>query len=172
MKRINHSHASPSYSLPRYSGGGRGWGLCFHGTIARVLKKSPLPNHPPEYRGRGKCGTSLLAVVMLLLSATFASAHALPDRSEPRVGSTVDKSPKEVRIYFNQDLESAFSRIQVFDSSGKEVDKKDSHVDPGNKRLLIVSVPELAAGKYKVHWSVVSIDTHRTQNDFKFEIKP
>ena len=60
----------------------------------------------------------------------------------------------------------------MFDAGGKEVDKKDTHVDPSNKKLLIVSVPELPPGVYKVRWSVVSIDTHRTQNDFKFEIKP
>jgi len=116
--------------------------------------------------------TNPLIALLILLTASAALAHALPERSEPRVGSTVNKAPTEVRIYFNQDLEPVFSHIQVFDAGGKEVDKKDSHVDPGNKRLLIVSLPELGAGTYKVRWQVVSIDTHRTQNDFKFEIKP
>jgi methionine-rich copper-binding protein CopC len=119
-----------------------------------------------------KTTNPLITLAMILIAASFAAAHALPDHSEPRVGSTVNKAPTEVRIYFNQDLEPAFSHIQVFDASGKEVDKKDSHLDPGNKRLLIVSLPTLGAGQYKVKWQVVSIDTHRTQNDFKFEIKP
>lgn len=118
-----------------------------------------------------KTSNPLIAMLILLI-ASIAAAHATPDRSEPRVGSTVNKAPTEIHIFFNQDLEPAFSHIQVFDAAGKEVDKKDSHLDPGNKRLLIVSVPALGAGRYKVKWQVVSIDTHRTQNDFKFEIKP
>jgi hypothetical protein len=99
-------------------------------------------------------------------------AHATPDRSEPRVGSRVSQAPTEVRIYFNQDLEPAFSHIQVFDAEGKEIDKKDSHLETGNRRLLIVSLPTIGPGKYKVKWEVVSIDTHRTKNDFTFEFKP
>lgn len=115
--------------------------------------------------------THLLIAIMVLLPASIGLAHATPDRSEPRVGSTVNKVPTEVRIYFNQDLEPAFSTIQVFDASGKEIDKKDSHLEASNRRLLIVSLPELGAGKYKVKWQVVSVDTHRTRNDFNFEIK-
>ena len=117
--------------------------------------------------------TRMRLIGLIVLSiASFTIAHATPDRSEPRVGSTVSKAPTEVRIYFNQDLEPAFSHIQVFDSGGKEIDKKDSHVDAANRRLLIVSLPELIRGQYEVKWQVVSIDTHRTQNDFKFEFKP
>jgi methionine-rich copper-binding protein CopC len=117
--------------------------------------------------------TKMRLIGLIVLSIpSLTTAHATPDHSEPRVGSTVSKAPTEVRIYFNQDLEPAFSHIQVFDSGGKEIDKKDSHVDPANRRLLIVSLPELIRGQYKVKWQVVSIDTHRTQNDFKFEFKP
>ena len=67
-------------------------------------------------------------LAVLLFAFIRAFAHATPDRSEPRVGSTVSKAPTEVRIYFTQDLEPAFSHIQVFDAGGKEIDKKDSHI--------------------------------------------
>lgn len=112
--------------------------------------------------------------LILLLTFTFqgiASAHAFLDHADPRVGSTVNKTPAEVRIWFTQRLEPAFSKIQVFDAAGKEVDKKDVHVDPKEKSVLIVSLPELAAGNYKVSWHVVSVDTHRTQGDFRFSLK-
>ncbi len=52
------------------------------------------------------------------------------------------------------------------------MDKKDTHVDPDHKELLIVSVSDLPAGQYKVAWSVVASDTHHTQGDFKFTVKP
>lgn len=113
--------------------------------------------------------------LVLLLTFTFQSiarAHAFLDRADPRVGSTTSKAPSEVRIWFTQRLEPAFSNIQVFDAEGKEVDKRDTHLDPNEKSLLIVSLPELAVGAYKVSWHVVSVDTHRTQGDFKFTVKP
>ena len=77
----------------------------------------------------------------------------------------------EVRIWFTQHPEPAFSKIQVFGPDGKEVDKKDSHVDEKEKSVLIVSVEQLPPGTYKVHWDVVSLDTHRTRGDFKFTVK-
>jgi len=111
--------------------------------------------------------------VLLLIFAlpVFASAHANLDHAEPKVGATVSQSPKEVKIWFSQSVEPAFSTIEVFDSGGKQIDKKDSHVDKADKELLIVSVPALDPGTYKVVWHVVSTDTHKTHGDFKFTVK-
>jgi methionine-rich copper-binding protein CopC len=113
-----------------------------------------------------------LALLTALAVPSAAGAHAFLDHAEPRVGSEVKASPTEVRIWFTQHLESTFSAIEVFDADGKQVDKKDCHVDEKDPSLLIVSVPALAAGTYKVAWHVVSVDTHRTKGDFKFTVKP
>ncbi len=94
------------------------------------------------------------------------------DHAEPGVGSAAAKPPAEVKIWFTQNLESAFSTIKVLDAEGKQVDKKDAHLDSENKSILIVSLPPLPGGTYKVVWRVVSIDTHHTNGDFKFTIKP
>jgi len=115
---------------------------------------------------------NMAGVLLLLLGLpTFVTAHANLDHAEPKVGSTVNQSPKEVKIWFSQSVEPAFSTIEVFDSGEKRIDKKDSHVDKADKAILIVSVPELEAGIYKVVWHVVSVDTHKTHGDFKFTIK-
>ena len=86
------------------------------------------------------------------------------------MGSTVHTSPNEVRIRFTENIEPAFSRIQVFNASGKEVDKRDVHVDRSDHALLHVSLPPLEAGMYKVVWRVVSVDTHVTNGDFTFRV--
>ena|SRR5437763_11299335 len=114
----------------------------------------------------------MCSIVLIALGARVVSAHATPDHSEPRVGSTVDKPPTEVRIWFNEKIEPAFSAIEVFGADGKQIDKKDSHVDAKENRLLIVSVGTLAPGTYRVAWHVVSVDTHKTSGDFKFTVKP
>ena len=119
------------------------------------------------------CTTTLaLMIALALLSPAQAWAHAFLDHSEPRVGSDVGKTPAEIRIWFTQQLEPAFSTIKVFGPDGKQIDNKDTHVPPDDKKELIVSLPSIAPGTYRVSWRVLSIDTHRTQGDFKFRVKP
>ncbi len=76
-----------------------------------------------------------------------------------------------VRIWFDSDLEPAFSRLSVHNSHDKAVDKNDSRVDPDNPKILEVSVPNLPPGQYHVIWSVVARDGHRTDGDFDFKVK-
>jgi methionine-rich copper-binding protein CopC len=113
-------------------------------------------------------------ILGLLLSVVVNSArleaHAFLQRAEPAVGSTVQGSPSEVRIWFTENVEPAFSRIQVLNASGQEVDKRDIHLDRSNHALLRVSLPRLEAGTYKVVWRVVSVDTHVTQGNFSFRV--
>jgi methionine-rich copper-binding protein CopC len=119
---------------------------------------------------------SCAAVVLVAAFAWFASApaaaHAFLDHAVPAVGSTVHESPQDIRLRFTEQLEPAFSHVQVADASGKEIDKGDSHVDASNASVLAVSVPALPPGKYRVQWRVVSVDTHVTEGDFTFEIEP
>jgi methionine-rich copper-binding protein CopC len=111
-----------------------------------------------------------MAVLLLVLPSSVL-AHAFVDHSDPKVGSEVSPAPTEIKIWFTQDIEPDFSKIEVRDGKGNQVDLKDTHQDSKDKRLLIVSVPKLADGEYKVTWSVTSTDTHHTHGDFKFTVK-
>jgi len=108
--------------------------------------------------------------VILLVESVRLEAHAFLQRAEPSVGSTVQTSPNEVRIRFTENIEPAFSSIQVFDASGKEVDKRDVHLDRSDHAMLHVSLPQLGSGTYKVVWRVVSVDTHVTNGNFIFRV--
>src|ERR1700758_4148162 len=108
--------------------------------------------------------------LILLVKSARLEAHAFLQRAEPSVGSTVQTSPNEVRIRFTENIEPAFSSIQVLDASGKEVDKRDVHLDRSDHAVLHVSLPWLGAGTYKVVWRVVSVDTHVTNGNFTFRV--
>lgn len=112
-----------------------------------------------------------LVTVLFLALQPHAWAHAFLDHADPKVGSIVTHSPAEVKIWFSEELEPAFSSIQVRDAQGKEVDKKDVRLADQNKSLLLVSLPKLVPGVYTVKWHVVSKDTHRTQGHFQFTVK-
>jgi copper resistance protein C len=114
----------------------------------------------------------LLAVFFVLGSPGFACAHAFLDHAEPKVGSTVNVSPKVVALSFTQELEPAFSTVEVLDANGKQVDSQDVNVDSKDASIMTVSVPNLPAGTYRVQWKVTSVDTHKTHGSFTFTVQP
>jgi copper resistance protein C len=111
-----------------------------------------------------------LSVAIVLLCISVAWAHAFIEHAEPAVGSKLGSPPTMVRIWFTERLEPALSNIQVFDSRGNQVDKRDAKVDPTNRQLLVVSLRAIRAGKYRVSWRAVSVDTHVTNGSFEFEV--
>jgi copper resistance protein C len=82
----------------------------------------------------------LIATVSLLLlsiGASIALAHAFLDRASPAVGSTVGAAPHEVSLTFTQNLEGAFSTIQVTGPNGARVDQNKPQVSGNTMRVGI-----------------------------------
>jgi methionine-rich copper-binding protein CopC len=111
-----------------------------------------------------------VALAALLLGAGVASGHAFLDHAEPRVGSTVKAAPAQVRVWFTQDLEPAFSTLEVVSEAGDRVDRGPAKVDSGSPALLQVPLKPLGPGTYRVKWRVLSVDTHVTEGDFTFRV--
>ena len=113
---------------------------------------------------------TVLAASLLALTATRVFAHAFLDHASPRVGSTVREAPAEVKLWFTQELEPAFSTLRVFDQGGKEIDKGDKRIDSSDRTIMRVSMPPLPSGTYRVVWRALSVDTHVTEGDYTFEV--
>lgn len=113
----------------------------------------------------------LFLAVCALAFASAVSAHAFLDHAAPAVGSTVHAPPSQIRLWFTEELEPAFSSVEVSDATGKRVDQGDARVDGADATLLTLSVPALAPGRYRVTWRVLSVDTHATQGDFSFNVE-
>lgn len=114
---------------------------------------------------------ALFSLALLCFLPGVSLGHAFPDHSDPKVGSTVTVSPAQVRIWFDSDLEPAFSTIMVHNANNEMVDKRDGRVDPSDPSLLQVDLPKLPPGTYRVMWNVVARDGHRTMGDFTFTVK-
>ncbi len=114
-------------------------------------------------------GPTALALGIFLV-AVSAHGHAFPDHSEPRVGWTVPVPPAQVKIWFDGAIEPVFSTITVMNADKQRVDKGDGRVNPSDNTILEVNLPPLPPGKYRVFWSVVARDGHRTEGDFPFTI--
>jgi methionine-rich copper-binding protein CopC len=110
------------------------------------------------------------AIALLLACAGAASAHAMLERASPRVGTKVAVSPSDIRLWFSEGLEANFSRATLFDAAGNPVRVGTMRVEG---RQLVLPLPRpLGPGRYRVRWTVVSVDSHRTEGDFTFDVGP
>ena len=134
---------------------------------------SDRPDTDTEMRPLEKMALTLSLALILGVAAfqTLARAHAFPVRSDPRVGWTIPVSPPKVTIWFDGELEPAFSSITVYNSMKQQVDKGNSRVNGPDAAVLEVDLPPLVAGTYHVYWKVLAKDTHVTEGDFTFAIR-
>jgi copper resistance protein C len=107
--------------------------------------------------------------LLLLLVTDNASAHAMLDHAEPRVGNKVATAPHEVTLWFTQKLEPAFSTLTVTDPAGKRVDTGKARID-GSR--MSVALRAGGSGTYHVTWHVLSVDAHTTDGSFTFQVGP
>ena len=108
-----------------------------------------------------------VACAIALASSGAALAHAELHHASPEAGSAVSESPREVTLTFTDTLEAAFSSADVTDSNGARVDEGKPQV---NGNLIRIALRTLSPGSYRVHWRTVSVDTHRSEGSFTFNV--
>jgi methionine-rich copper-binding protein CopC len=111
-------------------------------------------------------------LVAMLLAASPAFAHAFLERADPPVGSDLPTAPQTMTLRFTEGIEPRFSTIEIRDANGAVVAIGKPHTAPGNDRELLVALPELHKGRYTVTWHATSVDTHKTEGSFQFNIAP
>ncbi len=101
-------------------------------------------------------GTDLVAQGNTLLGPPNHLSEARPQTA-----------PRELSLSFTQDLEPAFSTVEVRDANGARVDQGKAQVSAS---VMHVGLKPLPPGTYKVHWHVLSVDTHTTEGSFSFQV--
>ena len=114
----------------------------------------------------------LLGAALVLTGAAAAHAHAQLQSADPRVGSIVRAAPPVLTLTFSEGVEPALSSVQVTDAAGRRVDAGKLRVDKGNSQQVQVPLRALPPGQYNVRWRVISVDTHKTEGSFGFEVRP
>jgi methionine-rich copper-binding protein CopC len=115
----------------------------------------------------------LTLTAAFVLAAGQAQAHAMLEHALPRVGAVVRAAPRELRLWFSERIEPALSNMTLATAAGRPVPIGHLALVPGDGRQVTAAIPAaLSPGAYRVRWRVVSVDSHRTQGDFTFEVKP
>jgi copper resistance protein C len=110
-----------------------------------------------------------LVGIFASMLAPAAQAHAFLDHAVPAVGSTAPP-PRQVRLWFTEAVEPAFSTVTVTNAAGDRVSEGKIAIDSHDPQELHVRVRPLKPGVYQVQWHVISVDTHRTQGKFSFAV--
>ena len=119
------------------------------------------------------CNPRLISFCILLALTTPVWAHSSLAHSEPKNGAVLKQAPQEVRMWFTEPIKAGLSTIEVRDATGKQVDKRDLHVDKETPALVHLSlVAGLAPGSYTVTWSAVAQDLHVAKGRLTFRLAP
>jgi copper transport protein len=112
-----------------------------------------------------------LFLVLGVLGAAPAWAHAELKSTEPPAGTAVAQPPDRIVLHFTESVEVAAGAVRVIDQSGKRVDggRNPTHV-PGDRSAVTLPLPKLADGTYVVTWRVVSADSHPVHGAFTFKV--
>jgi len=116
----------------------------------------------------------LLVVLTLAVGMVWpgpAWSHAYLVRSRPAARAVVARAPERVRLWFNERLEPAYSRVSVWNGATQRVDAGDARVTESEPTELSVSVPSLPAGAYTVKYRVLSVDGHLVESEFVFSVR-
>jgi methionine-rich copper-binding protein CopC len=110
----------------------------------------------------------LLAVTvtgMILTGPVFA--HAKLQSTTPAADAQLQVAPKSLTLSFNEKVRLAVLTLTV---DGKDVPVTLDRSAPAAAQVT-VALPALAAGKYVVQWSVLSVDDgHVSKGTFAFAV--
>jgi copper resistance protein C len=112
-------------------------------------------------------------LLLVLLSATAvapaaAAAHAIVIASKPGVDATVAGASLPIELRFNSRIDHQRSRLTLFGPDGAPATLPlGAETAPD---LLTTQASGLAAGTYRLHWQVLSVDGHITRGDIPFKV--
>ncbi|QDF97012.1 hypothetical protein CJ010_10975 [Azoarcus sp. DD4] len=112
-----------------------------------------------------------LAVFCAGMLPLDASAHARLVKAEPARRAELSEAPGMIRVWFNEELEAAYAKLVVEEASGRAVTESKPQLAPDDAKSLILPLPALGPGKYRVRFRVLSVDGHVVESAYDFTVK-
>ncbi|MEN5015252.1 copper homeostasis periplasmic binding protein CopC [Erwinia sp. Eh17-17] len=111
-------------------------------------------------------------VLIAALFAQQASAHAHLKSEYTTVNPAGSPYPQALTIEFSEDVEPAFSGIEVTQMDNTPVPQLKAKRDAKqHNRLRVQFKQPLKRGEeYKVNWHVLSVDGHKTKGNYTFSV--
>jgi hypothetical protein len=114
---------------------------------------------------------SIAIILSMWVHATPVLAHAQLIKAEPARRAALDKAPTQVRLWFNEEIEGAYTSLSVLNANKKPVTDAKPRVVSDDPKSVILSLSDLGPGKYTVKFRVLSVDGHVVDSSFDFTVK-
>ena len=114
-------------------------------------------------------GAALVALMWAQTSSVMAHAQLI--KAEPARRAALDKAPAQIRLWFNEEIEGAYTTLTVFDANKKLVTNAKPKVVADDPKSIILPMPKTNPGKYKVKFRVLSVDGHIVDSTFNYTVK-
>lgn len=112
--------------------------------------------------------TTMAGLVVSVVFAAPASAHAVLVNSSPTDGSRVDTEPAAVSLTFDEAVEPIPASDEVISATGARVDTGRLSQSGDGTTITLPLRPGLPRGSYTAVWRVVSADTHVVSGSITF----
>ncbi|SEN29252.1 copper resistance CopC family protein [Nitrosomonas marina] len=112
-----------------------------------------------------------MVVFVMVLQVNQVWAHASLVKSDPPRRASLSESPAQVQLWFNEEIEAAYASVQVLDADEKNVAVAEPEAVPDDAKSVVLDLPALNPGSYKVQFRVLSIDGHVVESSYGFRIK-
>ena len=112
-----------------------------------------------------------IAFFALSIYAGPSFAHAKLVKSDPPNRATLSIAPKQIQLWFNEEIEGSFASISLHDAEGKSVTDASPETLPDDLKTVVLRLPEIAPGRYTVNFRVLSKDGHVVESDYSFTLK-
>ena len=110
-------------------------------------------------------------VLVLCVHAAPALAHSMLVKAEPPRRAVLAKSPTQVQLWFNEEIEGDYASLVVLDAEKHPVTEVKPKLAPEDRKSIVLPLPELTPGKYSVRFRVLSVDGHVVESYFDFSVK-
>ncbi len=114
---------------------------------------------------------SIAIVISMWAHAAPVLAHAQLVKAEPARRAVLDKAPTQVRLWFNEEIEGAYTSLSVLGANKKPVTDAKPKVVPDDPKSVVLPLPDLKPGKYTVKFRVLSVDGHIVDDSFNYKVK-
>jgi methionine-rich copper-binding protein CopC len=128
-------------------------------------KKSPIPAGASYHDMRKRI---LATLVVVLVSAPLAFAHAILLSAVPAANQSVSGPDLDVQLKFNCRIDSARSRLTL---SSPDRGVRPLALQQSDPAVLHSHITGLATGEYRLQWQVLAADGHITRGEVPFSVR-
>lgn len=108
-----------------------------------------------------------LALLVVLIAAPGAAAHAELQGTTPANETTIEDHPDEVTLSFTEDVKVAFGAVKAYGPDGSRADRGEARADGDTVTVPIDAADE---GTYALSWRAISADGHPIRGAFVFHV--